>query len=194
MPIPMQPVLRFGLSTEQLEQLSMPKVKVEGGEGRRHRRVPHSWVPVPNSTSTNKRADSFKYACAIGRGGVNKCKCTVVELVTTTTLHPFNRLFSRTTWVSRHLKGKTSLDLGKGCSQPRWWVLGCSGISWTICKQSAPRSRQITTPTPHYSIFVGRMLFLTSNQQCQSNEGNMLQTIIEYYIDVIFFVWRKTDL
>ena len=28
-----------------------------------------------------------------------------------------------------------------------------SGISWTICKQSAPRSRQITTPTPHHSIF-----------------------------------------
>ena len=35
-----------------------------------------------------------------------------------------------------------------------------SGISWTICKQSAPRCRQITTPTPHHSIFTGRMLFL----------------------------------
>ena len=32
-------------------------------------------------------------------------------------------------------------------------VLGCRGISWTICKQSAPHSRQITTPTPHHSIF-----------------------------------------
>jgi len=30
---------------------------------------------------------------------------------TTTTLHPFNGLFSRTTWVSRCQKGKTSLDL-----------------------------------------------------------------------------------
>ena len=29
-----------------------------------------------------------------------------------------------------------------------------SGISWAIYK-SAPRSRQITTPTPHHSIFVG---------------------------------------
>ena len=28
-----------------------------------------------------------------------------------------------------------------------------SGISWTICKQSAPRSRQITTPLRHDSIF-----------------------------------------
>jgi len=27
-----------------------------------------------------------------------------------------------------------------------------SGISWVICK-SAPRSRQLTTPTPHHSVF-----------------------------------------
>ena len=46
-----------------------------------------------------------------------------------------------------------------------------SGISWTICKQSAPRSRQITTTTPHHSISTGRMLFLTPNKQCQSNGG-----------------------
>jgi len=39
-----------------------------------------------------------------------------------------------------------------------------SGINWTICKQSAPRSRQITTPTPHRSIFAGWMLFLTPNR------------------------------
>jgi len=43
-------------------------------------------------------------------------------------------------------------------------VLGCSGYaSWTIRKQSAPRSRQITTATPHQSIFTDRMLFLTPN-------------------------------
>jgi len=28
-----------------------------------------------------------------------------------------------------------------------------SGISWTICK-SAPRSRQITMPAPHHSVFL----------------------------------------
>ena len=38
-------------------------------------------------------------------------------------------------------------------------------------KQSAPCSRQITTPTPCHSMFTGRMLFLTPNQQCQSTEG-----------------------
>jgi len=31
-------------------------------------------------------------------------------------------------------------------------VWGCSGISWTICKQSANCSTQITTPVPHQSI------------------------------------------
>ena len=51
-------------------------------------------------------------------------------------------------------------------------VFGCSGISWTIFIQSAPRSRQITTQTSHQSIFTGQMLFLMPNQQCQSTEGN----------------------
>jgi len=37
--------------------------------------------------------------------------------------------------------------------------------------QSAPRSRQITTPTAGHSVFTGRMLFLTPNQQCQSTEA-----------------------
>jgi len=47
-----------------------------------------------------------------------------------------------------------------------------SGISWAICK-SAPRSKQITTPAPHHSVFTGRMLFLPPNQQRQSTEGQI---------------------
>jgi len=49
---------------------------------------------------------------------------------------------------------------------------GGIGISWTICKQSAPRSRQITTPTPHH---LGWMLFHMPNQQCQSTEDKLAQ-------------------
>jgi len=45
-----------------------------------------------------------------------------------------------------------------------------SGISWAICKP-APRSRQITMPAPHHSVFTGRMPFLPLNQQRQSTEG-----------------------
>ena len=45
-----------------------------------------------------------------------------------------------------------------------------SGISWAMYK-SAPRSRQVTMPAPHHSVFTGRMPFLSPNQQCQSTEG-----------------------
>jgi len=65
------------------------------------------------------------------------------------------------------------------------WGLGCSGISWTICKQAAPCSRQITTPTPRRSIFKGRILFLMPNQQCQSTEGTQYHTILENKLPVI---------
>ena len=80
--------------------------------------------------------------------------CSPVSVVTSRTtllllLHPFNSLFSRTTLVSQYQKVKTSLDLNEARYEG---VLGCSGISWTTCKQLAPRSRQITTPTPHHSI------------------------------------------
>ena len=46
------------------------------------------------------------------------------------------------------------------------------GDAVTICKQYAPCSRQLTTPTHHHSIITGRMLFLTPNQQCRNTEGN----------------------
>jgi len=60
--------------------------------------------------------------------------------------YPFNGPFSGTTRVSRYQKGK-----------PIWILLkqetvSGSGISWAICKP-APRSRQITMPAPHHSVF-----------------------------------------
>ena len=36
----------------------------------------------------------------------------------------------------------------------------------------APHSRYITTSAPHHSVFIGWMLFLLYNQQCQSTESN----------------------
>jgi len=38
-------------------------------------------------------------------------------------------------------------------------------------KSFAPRSKQITMPVPHHSVFAGRMPFLPPNQQRQSTEG-----------------------
>ena len=44
---------------------------------------------------------------------------------TTTTLQPFNGLFSRTTWVSWYQKGKTNLDFtGARDSEWQWHQLG----------------------------------------------------------------------
>ena len=78
--------------------------------------------------------------------------------------HTFNGPLSGTTWVNRYQKGKTNLDLQKQ------ETASDSDISWAICK-SAPCSRQITMPTPHHSVFTGRMPFLPPNQQRQSIEG-----------------------
>jgi len=65
---------------------------------------------------------------------------------THTHAHPFNGPLSRTIRVSRYQKRK-----------PIWILLkqetvSGSGICWAICK-SAPRSRQITMPAPHHSVF-----------------------------------------
>ena len=56
-------------------------------------------------------------------------------------------------------------------------------------KQSAPHSRQITTPTPHQSILTGRMHFLMSSRQCQSTECtiNSNNTIIGVIITQPFY-------
>jgi len=78
--------------------------------------------------------------------------------------HPFNSPLSGTTRVSQHQKGKPVWILLKQ------ETLSGSGISWSIYK-SAPRSRQITTPAPHNSVFTGWMPFLLPNQQRQSTEG-----------------------
>ena len=55
-------------------------------------------------------------------------------------------VLSGTTWVSRHQKGKTNLDLLEK------EIASGSGMSWVICK-SAPWPRHITTPASHHSVF-----------------------------------------
>ena len=97
-----------------------------------------------------------------------RCRLFAYGPADATALHPLNSPLSGTTQVSRYQKGKTNLDF-TGARD--------SGISWAICK-SAPRSRQITMPAPHHSVFTGRMPFLTPNQQCQSTEGIALQNPI----------------
>ena len=96
---------------------------------------------------TSSFMDDVMFAHNGPYGSVSKVLQWVTSLHTHTHTHPFNGPFSGTTQVGRYQKGKTNLDLLKQDT-----VSG-SGISWTICK-SAPRSRQITTPAPHQSVFL----------------------------------------
>ena len=92
---------------------------------------------------------------------------------------PFNGLFSRTTWVSRYQNGKTNLDFtGARDSEWQWHQL-----SWAICK-SAPRSRQITMPVPHHSVFY-RPDALPAAQPTASKHWRLIITVI----DQKFWTW-----
>ena len=73
-------------------------------------------------------------------------QCHISVILTNTHKHTFNGPLPGTIRVSRYQKGKPVWILMK-----QETVSG-SGISWAICK-SAPRSRQITTPAPHHSVF-----------------------------------------
>ena len=53
------------------------------------------------------------------------CVCVYISCVRRTHTHPFNGLFSRTTWVSRYQKGKTNLDFNEARdSEWQWHQLG----------------------------------------------------------------------
>jgi len=71
----------------------------------------------------------------------------------TTTLYPFNDLFSRTSWVSWHHKNGTILDFTEARDDGwQWHQLGHMQI---ICT-----SLQTTMPIPHHSVITGWMPFL----------------------------------
>jgi len=73
-------------------------------------------------------------------------KLQTCQEITHTHTHPFNGRFSGLPGWAGTRKVKPVWILLKQVT-----VSG-TGISWAICK-SAPRSRQITTPAPHYSVF-----------------------------------------
>jgi len=60
-----------------------------------------------------------------------------------------------------------------------------SGISWAFCK-SALRSRQLTTPAPHHSVFTGRMPFLPQYQQRQTTEV-IMDYVRKQIVDIVIY-------
>jgi len=71
--------------------------------------------------------------------------------------------------VSRYQRGKTNLDFTEARdSEWQWRQLG----HMQVCTSLQTDNHASTSPL---SFFTGRMLFLPSNQQRQSTEGNMVQ-------------------
>jgi len=74
-----------------------------------------------------------------------------------------------------------------------------TGISWTIRKQTVPCSKQITTPTPHHSVFTGRMpsslsVDLRATFDCLSRPALWL-LLVRYGIPqkLILLIWALYD-
>jgi len=65
--------------------------------------------------------------------------------------------------------------------------LGCNGISWTICKQSAQRSRHLIT-----RFFTFRVLFVVASQQCQSTEGS-IQLVTPIIADISSAIYLQAS-
>jgi len=80
-------------------------------------------------------------------------------------LHLFNGLFSRTTWVSRHQKGKPfCIVLEQEMMGWQWHQLDHMQIICTLLQTDHHSST-------HHSFLIGQIPFLPPNQQCQSTEG-----------------------
>ena len=91
-------------------------------------------------------------------------------------LHPFNGLFTRTTWVNQYQKNKTSLDLNEARDD------GVVGWQWhhldhmqTICTSLQTYNH---TNTPSLNFFTDWMLFLVPNQQGQRTESKYNEYIL----------------
>jgi len=84
--------------------------------------------------------------------------CVLYNKLTYLLLHPFNGLFSRTTWVSRYQKGKISLDLKEARDD------GVLGMAVASVGPYANNLHLAPDTMP-------RMPFLPPSQQCQSTEG-----------------------
>jgi len=81
---------------------------------------------------------------------------------TTVLLHLFNGLFSKTTWVSQHQKGKP------------FWILLEQDDEVAVASAGPYAIHLHLAPVPHHPVFTSRMPFLPPNQQRQSTEGNIL--------------------
>jgi len=81
--------------------------------------------------------------------------------------------------VSRYQKGETNLDLLE-----QETVIG-GGIRWAICK-SAPHPRQITMPSPHHSVFTGRIPSCCSTNSVKAVEAPISYSTQQFLFSLLF--------
>ena len=96
----------------------------------------------------------------------------------TTTLHPFNGLFSMTTWVIRHQKGKPFWILHQK-GKPFWILLEQEMMGWQWNQLDHMQIIYTLLQTDNHAstsplISTCRMPFPPTNQQCQSTKCTMM--------------------
>jgi len=94
--------------------------------------------------------------------------------------HPLNRLFSRTTWVRWHQKGKPFWILVE--QEMMGW--GGSGISWTICKSFAPDNHASISPLSFY-----RPDALPTTRPTASKHWRQFNTFRNYIMRIIILLF-----
>jgi len=94
-----------------------------------------------------------------------------IFILTTTAIITTTSVFSRTTQVSWHQKGKPF------CILMKQEMMGVAVASARPYANHLHLTPDITIPVPHHSVFTGWMPFLLPNQQRQSTEGTTAITI-----------------
>ena len=129
---------------------------------------------------SNKSADEFKLSAGdalVSDEATGRCcccwRCWDSDSSTCNCLSTSQTIISVSTTHS-HTRQQPCVHDYPGV-KPIWILLkqetvSGSGISWATCK-SAPRSRQITTPAPHHTVFYRPDALLPPNQQHQSTES-----------------------
>jgi len=120
--------------------------------------ITRAWLSAMNSMNVDVKS-------------VHTCWAHLMVLSTPLLKHTHTHTHTRLTAIFPGLPRSA----GTRKEKPIWILLkqetmSGNGISWAICK-SAPRSRQITMPATHRSVFTGQMPFLLPNQQRPSTEG-----------------------
>jgi len=121
------------------------------------------WTVI-HTTSSSSSLDPHAHPTRWGKGQGIQYAASPTPTTTRLLLHPFNGLFSTSTWVSRHQKGK-----------PFWILLQQEMMGWQwhqldhmqiICTSLQTDNHASTSPLS--------FLQAATQQQCQSTEGESL--------------------